>query len=170
MNLPRVWFWLRKQGKNTVIYFRIYLNGTDTNNGHSTKIKVQESEWLQEKQQVSLSNNKAKIYNRLISEIDSNLCKFWQSLDIDRQNLTASDFYNAYLENMNPKKVHTVLDVWSEWLEVVKKRVIAKKVNESSFVAWQTAKNNFQKFLVYDKCENLKIKEANFYLFIFLTN
>lgn len=163
MNTPKVWFWLRKQTKKErlPIYFRIYLNNTDTNGGHSTKIKVSEKEWLQDKQQISANFPKAKTYNAILFEIENNLMKFWQSLDADRQNITAMEFYELYMESLCPKIIPTALQVYSEWIGVIEKRVIAKKITDATLTAWNTAYNNFKKYLKSISKENLKINKIN---------
>lgn len=110
MKFPKIWFWLRTQTNNEkgVIYFRIYLNGTDGK---------------------------------------------------DRCNLTANDFYSGYLQMLCPKQTPTVQDILTEYLEIVKRKVSAKKVTNSTYIAWCTAKNNFSKFLEYEVLPKMKINQ-----------
>lgn len=161
MNFPKIWFWLRTQTNNEkgVIYFRIYINGTDTNGGHSTKIKANQKEWLQEQQQISHTNKRAKVHNNILCTIESDLLAYWNTLGKDRVSLTANDFYKGYSETLCPKNLPTMQDVWNEYIEVIKKRVKADKVTNATYIAWCTTKNNFYKFLEFEAMPKMRVNQ-----------
>lgn len=162
MQTLKIWYWLRNSKKNKKnIYFRIYLNNTDTNNGHSTGISINEKDWNQINQCAMPSSSKHKEINKMLANLESQLLSFFFTLPLQQSNCTAIDFYKMYLDRNKPIKISTCLDVFAEYIELIKSKVSTNQINETTLFTWQNKYNLFKKYLKYSNKENITIDKVD---------
>lgn len=82
-------------------------------------------------------------------------------MDIEQSNKSAIDFYKMYLNKNKVVEKRTWLNVFEEYIELIKLRVSNKQVSNDTLVSWQNKLKLLQKYLSYHKKENINIEDIS---------